>query len=137
MAKDLTGLGDLDVEDMDRRTRDEFRMRNPDNQSEVTLEMWTLARLTRDDQRLRSVVYGIVVGCLTDDYSIGDIACSGSLFDVPQHPDRRIFVSKRLRYECKGPGSEITIREDELEGRLPNSDASTDDVKRQKEHGEL
>ena len=137
MTKDLKGLGDLDIEEMDRRMRDELRRRNPNNQPEVTIEMWTLARLTRDDRMVRSVVYGVVTKCLTDDYLVGDIVCSPSLSSAPTHPGRCIYVTKDLRYECIGPGRQITIPEDDLATRLPDPDAGPGDIKRKVERGEL
>jgi hypothetical protein len=121
MSEDLTGLGDNDISDIDRKRRDELRMRNSDNRPEVTLTMWTLAHLTRGNQIVRSVVYGIISECLTDDYMLGDIICSRSLIDTPEHRGRRIFVSQNLRFECVG-GNEITIPEDELSRQLPGSD---------------
>ena len=131
MTKDLTGLGDLDIEEMDRRRRDELRRRNPNNEPEVKLEPWTLAHLTRDNRPVRSVVYGVVTQCLTDDYLIGDIVCSPSLLSTPPHFGRRIYVTKHLRYECIGPGREVTIPEDELDTMQPYPDPDTDpnDVK--------
>ncbi len=137
MSKDLLGLGDNDIEHMDRQTRGELQKRNPDNQPEVTLLKWTLAQLTCNNQVMRTVVYGVVTECLTDVYRVGDIVCSPSLINTPPHPGRRIFVSQNLRFECKGEGNEITIPEDELRRRLPDPDASTDDIKRQIERGEL
>lgn len=121
MWEDLFGLGDNDIKELDRAKRDELRARNPDNEPEVTLEMWTLAHLTRDNEKIRTVVFGVVSGCLTNDYIVGDIACSTSLLPTPPHPQRRIFVSQRLRFECKGAGNEITVSEDELDSRLPGS----------------
>jgi len=137
MSKDLFILGDNDIADIDRRQREELRRRNPKNEPEVVLSMWTLAQLTRDDQIVRTVVYGVVTQCLTDDYQVGDIVCSPSLLSTPPHPGRRIYVTPRLRFECKGAGNEITIREDELSRRLLAPDADMDNIKRQIERGEL
>lgn len=136
MNKDL-GLGDLDIEEIDRRKREELRRRNPDNEPEVTLEMWTLARLTRDDQVVRSVVLGVVTKCLTDDYLVGDVVCSPALVSVPMPPGRLIYVTMKLRYECIGPGREVTIAEDELDNLLPDPSADMDDIKRRLERGDL
>ena len=79
MSDDLFGLGDNDIADVDRRQREELRWRNPNNEPEVLLSMWTLARLTRDDKIVNTVVYGVVTKCLTDDYQVGDIVCSPPL----------------------------------------------------------
>lgn len=136
MGKDLFGLGDNDIAELDRKNRDELLARNPDNQPEVTLEMWTLAHLTRGDQKVRTVVFGVVSECLTDDYMTGDIVCSTSLLDTPPHPKRRIYVSQALRFECKGAGSEITIPENELNSRLPDFEAGVNDIERHQSSGE-
>ena len=136
MGKDLFGLGDNDIAELDRKNREELLARNPDNQPEVTLEMWTLAHLTRGDQKVRTVVFGVVSECLTDDYMTGDIVCSTSLLDTPPHPKRRIYVSQMLRYECKGAGSEITIPEDELNSRLPAPEAGVNDFEHHQSSGE-
>lgn len=137
MTDDLFGLGDNDRDALDRKKRDDLRDRNPDNQPEVVLSMWTLANLTEDGQVVRRAVYGLVDECLTDDYLSGDIACNESLIDVPEHLGRRIYVSQRLRFECKGIGNEITIPEEDLWLRLPDPGSSTDDIKRRLESGEL
>lgn len=84
-----------------------------------------------------AVVYGVVTGCLTDDYRVGDVVCSPSLMSTPPHPGRRIYVSQNLRFECAGEGNEITIPEDELRRRLPDPDASTDDIKIQLSYSSL
>jgi hypothetical protein len=137
MSEDLTGLGDNDISEINRKRHEELRDRNPDNEPEVTLSKWTLARLTRGGQFARSVVYGVVTNCLTDDYRVGDIACSSSLVSTPPHPGRRIFVSQNLRFECQGAGNEITIPEEELNSRVPGPDESIDDIKRRLESGQL
>lgn len=137
MTGNLLGLGDNDVADLDRSKREELRKRNPENRPEVTLEMWTLAILMQDDRVVKKVVYGVVTECLTDDYTVGEIACSHALIDVPQHPGCRIFVSQRLRYECKGPGTTVTIPEHELDPRLPNPDDNIEAIKRRVEDGNL
>lgn len=137
MGKDLFGLGDNDIAELDRKKRDELLARNPDNQPEVTLEMWTLAHLTRDNRRVRTVVFGVVSECLTDDYMVGDIVCSTSLLDTPPHPDRNIYVSQLLRFECKGTGSEITIPEEELDSRLPDPEGGVDHIKRRLDSDEI
>jgi hypothetical protein len=137
MSKDGLGLGDNDIEGIDRRQRDKLREHNPGNEPEVVLEMWTLAHLTRDFDVVRAVVYGVVTQCLTDDYVLSEIVCSESLLDTPPHPSRRIYVSNQLRYECKGPGREITIPESELSKRLPDPATSIKDIKLQIERGEL
>ncbi|MDO6442060.1 hypothetical protein [Marinobacter sp. 2_MG-2023] len=137
MTENLLGLGDNDIADYDRRKREELRQRNPENRAEVTLEMWTLAILLRDDQVVKKVVYGVVTDCLTGDYTIGEVACSQSLINVPQHPGRRIFVSQKLRYECKGPGTTVTIPEHELNTHLPYPDDDIEAIKRRVESGKL
>jgi hypothetical protein len=133
MSKNLLGLGDNDIDEMNHKRRAELRQRNPDNDPEVTLEMWTLAHLTRDDRVVKSLVYGVVTQCLTDDYMIGDIACSPSLLGTPDHPGRRIYVTQKLRYECKGAGNEVTISEAEFDERLLDPYANIDDSKRRLE----
>ena len=90
MRKDLTGLGDLDIEEIDRRRREELHHRNPNNLPEVTLTNWTFAQLICDDGVARSLVCGVVTECLTEDYQIGDFACSLQLLETPPHPGRRI-----------------------------------------------
>jgi hypothetical protein len=137
MSENLTGLGDNDLADIDRERRDELRKRNPGNAPEVTLVMWTLAHLTRDERVVRTVVYGVVTRSLTDDYMLGEIVCSPPLYDMPTEPSRPIYVSQWLRFECKGKGNEITIPEDELQRRLPDPDADPNDIKRRLENGEL
>lgn len=137
MTENLLGLGDNDIADLNRSKLEELRKRNPENRPEVTLEMWTLAILMQDDQVVKKVVYGVVTECLTDDYTVGEIACSQSLIDVPQHPGRRIFVSQKLRYEGKGPGTTITIPEHELDPRLPNPDDNIEAIRRRVEDGNL
>jgi hypothetical protein len=116
MSNDYLGLGDGDIDDIDRAKREELRRRNPNNRPEVRLEMWTLAQLTRNDKIVRTVVYGVVTDCLTDDYLPGEVVCSPALIQVID----RICVSQHLRYELKGPGNEITIDESDLQGRLPS-----------------
>lgn len=137
MTRDTTGLGDLDIEELDRSRREKLRARNPKNDPEVTLQMWTFAHLTRNGQVVRRVVYGVVTQCMTDDYTTGEIACSPDLYDTPLDPSRPIFVSQWLRFECQGKGNEITIPEDELQHRLPHPDADPDEIKRRVESGEL
>ncbi|WP_288944985.1 hypothetical protein [uncultured Marinobacter sp.] len=137
MTKDLTGQGDLDIKELDRKRREDLHKRNPNNVPEVTLQMWTLAHLTRDGQVVRKVVYGVVTQCLTDDYRVGEIVCSPDLYDTPHDPSRPICVSQWLRFECVGKGHEITISEDELQSRLPGPDADADKIRRKVESGEL
>jgi hypothetical protein len=137
MSKDLTGLGDNDIEDLDRRRRNELRAQNPMNEAEVTLEMWTVATLTRDAQVVGRVVFGVVTRCLTDDYMLGAIACSPPLYDIEPVPEKRIYVSQWLRFECRGLGREVTIPENELQSRLPDPGADSDDIKHRIEGGEL
>jgi hypothetical protein len=136
MSDDLFGLGDNDIAEVDRRQREELGRRNPKNEPEVVLSMWTLARLTRDDKIVKTVVYGIVGKCLTDDYQVGDVVCSPPLLVTPRHHGRRIYVTPRLRFECKGAGNKITIREGDLSIGLPDPDADTDDINLQTERGE-
>jgi len=124
VSKDLTGLGDLDIEELDRKRREKLREQNPNNEPAIFLERWTLAHLTRDDRVVSRVVFGVVIKTLTDDYIIGEIVCSQQLLDVPQHQGRKIFVSRQLRYECTGPGREVTIDENELKNYFPNSDST-------------
>ncbi|QSP94008.1 hypothetical protein LPB19_12495 [Marinobacter salinisoli] len=137
MSDDLLGLGDNDIDALDQKKREDLRSRNPNNEPEVVLSMWTLATLTQAGEVVKKVVFGVVEQCLTDDYQTGDIACSESLIDVPQHPETRIYVSQKLRYECKGIGREVTIAEEEFWRCLPDTDASIDDLKRRLERGEL
>ncbi len=128
MSKDLLGFGDNDISELDSKKHQELCLRNPGNDPEVTLEQWTLAHLTRNGLPIGSVVYGVVTECLTDDYSVGDIVCSPGLLDTPEHPGRRIYVTQRLRYECKGAGNEITIPEGELSERLPDPNSELGDI---------
>ena len=138
MNKDLTGLGDLDIEEIDRKQREELRARDPNNDAEVLLEMWTLAHLTRNGKTVRRVVYGVVTRCLTEDYMDGEIVCSPDLYGIPSSPNgARVYCSQWLRFECKGPGKEITIPEEELSSRLPDPDQSIADIKRRLEDREL
>lgn len=136
MSKDLFGLGDNDIADLDRRQQGELRRLNPTNEPEVVLSKWTLAHLTHNDQLVKTVVYGVVTKCLTDDYQLGDIVCSPSLLSTSPHPGRRIFVTPRLRFECKGAGKITKIREDELSKRLPDPDADTGEMNPKIESGE-
>ena len=137
MSEDLTGLGDIDVEELDRKKLEEMRRRNPNNQPEVVLTKWTLAHLTQASQVVRSVVFGKVAQCLTDHYQVGDIVCSLALKNTPEHPGRLIYVTQRLRYECIGEGSEVTIPEHELNSRIPDSDTGIDGSNHQAERGDL
>ena len=137
MRKDLAGLGDLDIEEINRKQREEFRHRNPHNSPEVTLSDWLLVRVTRNDQLVRTFVYGVVTECLTDDYQIGDTACSTPLLDTPPHPGRSVYVSQKLRYDCKGPGTAVSISEDEFKNRLANPETSVEELRRCLKHGEL
>ena len=125
MSDDLLGFGDNDIADLDRRQQEELRRRNPQNEPEVVLSMWTLARLTRDDKIMTTVVYGIVTKCLTDDYQAGDVVCSPPLLRATRQQGRRIYVTSRLRFECKGAGNIIRIHEDELRKKLPAPVAGT------------
>jgi hypothetical protein len=84
-----------------------------------------------------TLVSGIIEPLHTDDHLVGDIACSLSLLDTPEHPGRRIFVTQKLRYECKGTGNEVTIPEEELNSRLPDPDATMEDNKRRLERGKI
>lgn len=117
----LLGMGDMDVAEIDQEGRDKLRRRNPGNEPEIKLSKWTHAKLKRDGQDVGHVVYGCVVECLTDDYETGDIACSDRIIYVPDHPGRRIYVTKNLRFECLKEGNEIEIEESELPLRLPES----------------
>lgn len=136
MTKDLTGLGDLDIKELDRKRREDLHKRNPNNVPEVTLQMWTLAHLTRDGE--------VVKGRLWSCHAVPDrrlqyreIVCSPDLYDAPHDPSRLICVSQWLRFECLGKGHEVTIPEDELQSRLPDPDADADKIKRKLESGEL
>lgn len=136
--KDLTGLGDLDIEDLDRRRREQLRALNPHNRSEVVLEMWTLAHLRRGDKIVRRVVYGVCTESLADDYVQGEIICSPDLYNImPPDDEPQVYCSKRLRYECRGPGREITIQEEELKDCLSDPGADPADIRRRIEDGEI
>ena len=121
MSTNLLGLGDLDVEEIDRQKRERLKLRNPNNEPEVKLSKWTHAVLVRDGKRVGHVVYGCVIECLIDDYEVSEIACSGPIIFVPDHPGRRIYVTKNLRFECVKEGNEIEIEESELPFHLPGS----------------
>lgn len=118
---DFTGLGDNDIADFDLQKRKKRRLNNPHNEPEVQLEQWTLAHLYRDGCEVSSVVYGRVTLSLVDEIFVGEIVCSGPIIPTPEHPGRRIYVTKNLRYECLNEGNEISIDEDELKLRLPSS----------------
>jgi hypothetical protein len=117
MSDDIFGLGDNDIQDLERAKREDLRRRNPDNVPEIQLENWTHARLLRDEKIVREVVFGCVVSCLTDDYQVGDIVCSHAIVYTPE-PLGHIYATQRLRFECLKYGSEITIDESELESYL-------------------
>lgn len=123
MSDSLLGLGDNDIEMINRQRREELIRRNPENRPEVVLSKWTLANLTVDGEVVRTVVYGLVTESLTDQYGLGDIICSPSLIRAAMDIERRIFASKHLRFECHGRGNEITIPESDLRTRLSSRGA--------------
>jgi hypothetical protein len=118
MSNDHLGLGDNDLDDIDRAKREELRRRNPDNEPEVQIKRWTHALLKTNGKIDREVVFGCVVRCLTDDYQVDEIVCSHSIVYTPDHPGRRIYATQRLRFECLGVGNSITIEESDLEHYL-------------------
>lgn len=134
---DMIGLGDNDIADFDRKKREEIRRRNPNNEAEVALEMWTLANLTRGQRVVKKVVYGVVSRTFVDNYLPGEIVCSAALFDIHYNEENLVCVTQRFRYECTGPGREITIPEHALDSYLPDPDADPDDIKRRIENNEL
>lgn len=128
MSDSLLGLGDNDIEAINRQQREELVRRNPENRPEVVLSKWTLADLTVDGKVVRAVVYGVVTESLTDKFGIGEIICSPSLIRAAMDSERRIYASKHLRFECRGRGNEITIPESDLRTRLPNVGGQMDDL---------
>lgn len=58
------------------------------------------------------------------------------LLNTQKRRGRDSYVTQRLRFECKRPGNELTIPEEELDKRLLDPNDNNDDITRRLERDE-